>query len=296
MEKDDEVKGAGNSYTTEFRQYDPRVGRWLSVDPMSKPDLSSYISMSNNPIIRIDPRGDDDFFNSKGVYLGSTLEGHTIRVVNAEITFEDAQKNIANNTKVLTDFTYLATNLDNRSMLSAIATVYAPVAGINETIRVEEHEIGGPLGAEAFYHPCETRSTPCDDDYFAIAVSTDGLINANLNDAANLTNVLVHEKKHQDDYETHQPLNHTDAVITQAYHTTWQATTREYKHASLKYTAKLLNQAINQGVDMNKINNKIQEIQSSPLGEAGTLFYDEESKSIIPVIELEGVKVTSPKK
>jgi RHS repeat-associated protein len=35
MEKDDEVKGVGNSYTTEFRQYDPRIGRWLSVDPMS---------------------------------------------------------------------------------------------------------------------------------------------------------------------------------------------------------------------------------------------------------------------
>jgi hypothetical protein len=29
QEKDDEVKGAGNSYTTEFSQYDPRVGRWL---------------------------------------------------------------------------------------------------------------------------------------------------------------------------------------------------------------------------------------------------------------------------
>jgi len=26
MEKDDEVKGSGNSYTTEFRQYDSRLG------------------------------------------------------------------------------------------------------------------------------------------------------------------------------------------------------------------------------------------------------------------------------
>ena len=32
-EKDDEVKGAGNSYTTEFRQLDVRIGRWLSIDP-----------------------------------------------------------------------------------------------------------------------------------------------------------------------------------------------------------------------------------------------------------------------
>ena len=48
-EKDDEVKGNGNSYTTEFRQLDPRLGRWLSVDPVIQPWQSSYCSMDNNP-------------------------------------------------------------------------------------------------------------------------------------------------------------------------------------------------------------------------------------------------------
>ena len=33
-EKDNEVKGNGNHYTTEFRQLDPRLGRWFSVDPI----------------------------------------------------------------------------------------------------------------------------------------------------------------------------------------------------------------------------------------------------------------------
>ena len=32
MEADPELKGNGNSYTTEFRQYDPRLGRWLSLN------------------------------------------------------------------------------------------------------------------------------------------------------------------------------------------------------------------------------------------------------------------------
>ncbi|MBI3220470.1 MAG: hypothetical protein HYZ44_13235, partial [Bacteroidetes bacterium] len=36
MEKDPETKGDGNSYTTEFRQYDPRLGRWASLDPLMK--------------------------------------------------------------------------------------------------------------------------------------------------------------------------------------------------------------------------------------------------------------------
>ena len=35
MELDSEVKGEGNSYSTEFRQLDPRLGRWLSVYPLS---------------------------------------------------------------------------------------------------------------------------------------------------------------------------------------------------------------------------------------------------------------------
>ena len=58
MEKDDELKGEGNSYTTEFRQYDPRIGRWLSIDPISMSYESPYASFRNNPIVYNDPKGD----------------------------------------------------------------------------------------------------------------------------------------------------------------------------------------------------------------------------------------------
>lgn len=59
MEKDDEAKGRGNSYTTEFRQYDPRLGRWLSIDPLFKnfPWQSPYVAFDNNPILNTDPKG-----------------------------------------------------------------------------------------------------------------------------------------------------------------------------------------------------------------------------------------------
>jgi RHS repeat-associated protein len=57
-EMDNEVKGDGNSYTTEFRQLDPRLGRWLSIDPKATAWESPYASMGNNPIKYNDPKGD----------------------------------------------------------------------------------------------------------------------------------------------------------------------------------------------------------------------------------------------
>ncbi|WP_445712146.1 RHS repeat domain-containing protein [Flavobacterium sp.] len=61
QEKDDELKGIGNSYTTHFRQYDPRIGRWLTIDPKTAnyPQYSPYLSFNNNPLFHTDPLGDD---------------------------------------------------------------------------------------------------------------------------------------------------------------------------------------------------------------------------------------------
>lgn len=61
MEKDNEVKGNGNSLDFGARMFDARLGRWLSLDPMQVkyPDLSPYNSVNNNPIFFVDPTGAD---------------------------------------------------------------------------------------------------------------------------------------------------------------------------------------------------------------------------------------------
>ena len=84
MEQDEEVSGSGNSYTTEFRQYDPRLGRWKSLDPlMAKfPWQSPYCAFDDNPIYFIDPYGlsatnggDDDKRKMRG--KSSKVKGKT---------------------------------------------------------------------------------------------------------------------------------------------------------------------------------------------------------------------------
>ena len=58
-ENDSDVKGEGNQLNFDGRIYDPRLGRWLSVDPMAKmyPEESPYDFALNNPLHFIDPTG-----------------------------------------------------------------------------------------------------------------------------------------------------------------------------------------------------------------------------------------------
>ncbi len=60
-ENDDEVKGEGNQQDYGMRIYDPRLGRFLSVDPLTRsyPMLTPYQYASNNPIENIDLDGQE---------------------------------------------------------------------------------------------------------------------------------------------------------------------------------------------------------------------------------------------
>ena len=60
MLKDNDIYGQSNAYTTEFRGYDPRLGRWWSTDPKEKDFASEtpYNNNHDNPILNEDPNGD----------------------------------------------------------------------------------------------------------------------------------------------------------------------------------------------------------------------------------------------
>ncbi|MBW7869146.1 MAG: hypothetical protein H3C31_12590, partial [Brumimicrobium sp.] len=74
--------GKGNHYTAEFWEYSPRLGKRWNLDPVVKPHESPYAAFANNPMIFVDPNG-DDFINV-----------HTKRKEKAKEDRDKAQNNL----------------------------------------------------------------------------------------------------------------------------------------------------------------------------------------------------------
>ena len=55
------------------RYYESRLSLWMSTDPLEEeyPNITTYGFCHNNPLILIDPDGMGDYFNEKGIWLGS---------------------------------------------------------------------------------------------------------------------------------------------------------------------------------------------------------------------------------
>lgn len=60
FEKDDEIKGNGNSFDMGERLYDPRIGRALTPDPLMNQNAtwSPYTFAIDNPIVFVDEKGE----------------------------------------------------------------------------------------------------------------------------------------------------------------------------------------------------------------------------------------------
>jgi hypothetical protein len=91
QEKESELNE--NITTAQFWEYDSRIGRRWNIDPVTKDDESPYLTFGGNPIVMMDPDGDDWYKNKKsgsvdwfegsgkhkgyGKSLGATYDGYT---------------------------------------------------------------------------------------------------------------------------------------------------------------------------------------------------------------------------
>ena len=77
MEQDFSFHNAdGESYDFGARIYDPRLGRWMAIDPkaIKYPGLSPYHFGYNSPIITIDPNGEENIVIVGGEYDGKRFK------------------------------------------------------------------------------------------------------------------------------------------------------------------------------------------------------------------------------
>ncbi|WP_341903563.1 RHS repeat-associated core domain-containing protein [Fluviicola taffensis] len=190
MEKDDEVKGSGNSYSTEFRQYDPRLGRWLSIDPVTKEHRSPYDGFNNNPIIYVDPRGDDDYYNADGSYNREMSKKynnngtHNIYV----LSVDKSGKTLLADMPIKTE--------TQRYVVERVMSGYAKKAGVSGKVRLERL-------AKTNSTMAQTLSKTVGGKLVSkkVTVNTNGGINEDLSDYHNLISTLFHERLHQKDVE-----------------------------------------------------------------------------------------------
>ena len=77
--------GAG-TYNMRARHYDPRTGRFLSVDPLVEQTVQAYIYADNNPTNAVDPSGLYSSGQQVDGYIGSTQSFEHSGILNSAIT------------------------------------------------------------------------------------------------------------------------------------------------------------------------------------------------------------------
>jgi RHS repeat-associated protein len=91
---DEEIKGEGNSYDYGNRFYDPRLGKFLSVDPLASkyPAISPYTFAYNSPIRARDMGGDSVlFYSESGSYLGYSHDNVRYKDKNLLVVINDKE-------------------------------------------------------------------------------------------------------------------------------------------------------------------------------------------------------------
>jgi RHS repeat-associated protein len=157
-EKDDEMQDGGNNYDYGMRVFDARLGRFLSVDPLSPdyPELTPYQFASNSPIAGIDIDGlefgwaNDLWEASKSGYntvVKTTTATYNQAVVNTTAAYNSAVKTTTaaynstvskvktayNDVKKVYDNTKLTASIDAKITIGAQAGLDVKVPGISRT-------------------------------------------------------------------------------------------------------------------------------------------------------------------
>jgi len=100
-ENDNELKGNGNVQDYGMRMYDPRLGKFLSVDPLTQsyPWYTPYQFAGNKPIWCVDLDGLEEYYTTNGTLIGKYGTSNEQRIVSDDFvktqTLKAVQTNIS---------------------------------------------------------------------------------------------------------------------------------------------------------------------------------------------------------
>ena len=236
QERDNEIYGTGNLNTAEYWEYDSRIGRRWNVDPKAKSNRSSYDGFSNNPIINIDPNGDDDFWSI------DKKTGKVQLIKQDNTTTHDIRIQVGDKFLKLSE---LKIDWEDKKMingLSDIVATYVSLAQIKFNYNCDHDDDlikgGAGIGNGKIFgktNPNVVAFFNEEDENMYLNV-LNGKTSKFSDDAFNLMSSFQHENKHKEDYFNKQNkkaeytfADHTDVYIFQMAQEVFSKTTSEYK-------------------------------------------------------------------
>jgi RHS repeat-associated protein len=131
-ENDNEVKGEGNQQDYGMRIYDPRLGRFLSVDPLTKtyPMLTPFQFCSNRPIDGIDVDGKE--------WAQSTTEVKLSETQIKRVTQFYVKLKVINESKIVTDANEISVYAE--AYKSSVESKFKGTGTYSENGIIIEHE------------------------------------------------------------------------------------------------------------------------------------------------------------
>ena len=217
-EKDDELKGNGNSYDFGDRIYDPRIGNWLSIDPLfgKYPAFSPYSFAADNPILFVDRDGREIWIS----FQDNRVKGadgkpflQKVQYKNGELYNADGSKYTRSNSYLIAVKNHLngikESHPDNTKMISELETSRDKHEIANSAERVKErgiqfsknlgeanYDIGMEVKYDANYKVVETFENN------TITYLPDPYTVDDNDPTGDPTGLLAHELKHAYDKQT----------------------------------------------------------------------------------------------
>ena len=212
-----------NTYDYGARQYYPVVPVWDRMDPLCEKyyGVSPYAYCHNNPIMRVDPNGMDDYFNNRGIFLYSKGTGSNMLIQNRN------------------GFSNLSTyNLRNKSNMQIAANVvghYARKVGI----KYNQNGGKGTVGVGTMHDTDnEGRVLAGTKDGNIYIKVTNGHLDEYMYDFNQLMGTLRHENEHKKDQQIRNrkasDIRHAEIILTEIRSNEFSKSSKEYQNAQIE--------------------------------------------------------------